>query len=369
MLSLTIIRREETESRGVLMVTGLIPSSMESEKEEERHKEGDKGESVLSPEQSEDSEMKCEGDRIVSLEEYSVVEGGEELCDANYDEQNSLMEQDSLSTGSGTTSGVEPNKKREEIVEALLRHVRYLLTLKGRPPFRLAGIEMYERFKELSLELDSFIIHDAEPRLIKLQHGLKMALQVFADDYRCLRQGGDWLKGISTILDNEEEPHLSGEQVKEKVFAYLSKMKKEAKSTTCVEFAEKMEKTTRSYEKGLFHTYDIEGLPRTNNILESGFRDYKRGLLRTTGQVGATRRLIARSGAWEILGKPNSWEDLVKGIACVNQEEFVEERERVRQQRGRFQLHTHSVKFVKKGIEKLRKLWQDIKSKEKVVYA
>ena len=196
-----------------------------------------------------------------------------------------------------------------------------------------------------------------------------MALQVFADDYRCLRQGGDWLKGISTILDNEEEPHLSGEQVKEKVFAYLSKMKKEARSSICVEFAEKMEKTTRSYEKGLFHTYDIEGLPRTNNILESGFRDYKRGLLRTTGQVGATRRLIARSGAWEILGKPNSWEDLVKGIACVNQEEFVEERERVRQQRGRFQLHTHSVKFVKKGIEKLRKLWQDIKSKEKVVYA
>ena len=146
-------------------------------------------------------------------------------------------------------------------------------------------------------------------------------------------------------------------------------MKKEAKSSTCVEFAEKMKKITCSYEKGLFHTYDIEGLPRTNNILEGVFRDYKRGLLRTTGQVGATRRLIARSGAWEILGKPNSWEDLVKGIARVNQEEFVEERERVRQQRGRFQLHTRSVKFVKKGIEKLKKLWQDIKSKEKVAYA
>ena len=56
---------------------------------------------------------------------------------------------------------------------------------------------------------------------------------------------------------------------------------------------------------------------------------------------------------------------MVKGISEVNQEEFVEERERVRQQRGRFQLHTRSIKLVKKGLEKLKKLWQDIEPKSK----
>ena len=196
-----------------------------------------------------------------------------------------------------------------------------------------------------------------------------MALEIVSDDYNSLRQGGDWLYGISTILDNEVDPPLSGQQVKEKLFAYLSKMMEEAKSPTCVRFVEKMQKTTRSYEKGLFHTYDIEGLPRTNNILESGFRDYKRGLLRTTGQVGATRRLIARSGAWEVLGTPDSWENIVKPIAQVNQKAFVEERERVRQQRGRFQLHTRSIKFAKAGIEKLKKLWQGINPKKECAYA
>ena len=42
---------------------------------------------------------------------------------------------------------------RDVVVQDVLRRVRYLLTLKGRPPFRLAGIEMYERLKELSTVL------------------------------------------------------------------------------------------------------------------------------------------------------------------------------------------------------------------------
>ncbi len=45
---------------------------------------------------------------------------------------------------------------------------------------------------------------------------------------------------------------------------------------------------------------------------------------------------------------------MVKGISEVNQEEFVEERERVMQQRGRFQLHTRSIKLVKKGLENFK---------------
>jgi hypothetical protein len=48
-------------------------------------------------------------------------------------------------------------------------------------------------------------------------------------------------------------------------------------------------KTTRSYESGLFHGYDIPGLPRTNNDRESEFRDLNRRLLSTTGQKGLVR--------------------------------------------------------------------------------
>src|SRR5438874_12722237 len=38
----------------------------------------------------------------------------------------------------------------EEVITQLFHHARYLLTLKGRPPFRLAGMETYERLQQLA---------------------------------------------------------------------------------------------------------------------------------------------------------------------------------------------------------------------------
>src|SRR6266849_5368273 len=40
-----------------------------------------------------------------------------------------------------------PESEADEVVTQLFGHTRYLLTLKGRPPFRLAGIETYERLQ------------------------------------------------------------------------------------------------------------------------------------------------------------------------------------------------------------------------------
>ena len=51
-------------------------------------------------------------------------------------------------------------------------------------------------------------------------------------------------------------------------------------------FGRHLDKVSRSYWPGLFHCYDVPGLPRTNNELESRFRDTRRRLLRTTGQKG-----------------------------------------------------------------------------------
>src|SRR4029434_6706261 len=49
-----------------------------------------------------------------------------------------------------------PESAAEEVITQLVRHTRSLLTLKGRPPFRLAGLETYERLHkcaQLSLAL------------------------------------------------------------------------------------------------------------------------------------------------------------------------------------------------------------------------
>ena len=63
-----------------------------------------------------------------------------------------------------------------------LRRVRFLLTLKGRPPFRLAGIEMFKLLTEISDLLKTFIDHIPDERLIRLRAGLsKVDSQHFWD--------------------------------------------------------------------------------------------------------------------------------------------------------------------------------------------
>ena len=50
----------------------------------------------------------------------------------------------------------ESQRQVDEVISSLFAHIRYLLTLKGRPPFNLAGLETYERLHhvaQVSLDL------------------------------------------------------------------------------------------------------------------------------------------------------------------------------------------------------------------------
>lgn len=119
-------------------------------------------------------------------------------------------------------------------------------------------------------------------------------------------------------------------------------------------------KTTHSYYSGLFHSYDIPDLPRTNNQRESEFRQLNQQLLRTTGQRGATRRLLQRSGAWELIGRPLSLSETTEAISTIVQLAYEEERERVRLHRQRFALHTRSPSLAAKQLEDLKVRWKQL---------
>jgi len=124
-----------------------------------------------------------------------------------------------------------------------------------------------------------------------------------------------------------------------------------------------IQKTTFSYAPGLFHSYDIPGLPRTNNQCESTFRDLNRRLLRTTGQKGLTRRIIQRTGAWELLPCPDSLQATLQTLKHISPQDFQEERLRFRQHRDRFRLHTRSVKQSHAQLNRLEQRWANLPAK------
>jgi hypothetical protein len=292
-----LIRREKVEKPGVLTVTGLLPSPVDEPEEE-----------GTQPPQTPPDPI--------------------------------LQEQDA-------------------IVQDLLRRVRYLLTLKGRPPFRLAGIEMFERLIEVRVCLDSLLGHRTDARLAELRRGLHTALLSVRSDYTELRQAADWLAHVSHILNPEEKPNRSGAEVQQELFAYLDDIQRKSQpSPRLRKFCQKIYQTSLNYTPGLFHCYDVPGLPRTNNGRESEFRDLNRRLLATTGQKGLVKRIIQREGAWELIPRPDSLRDTVSALSHVNPDDFSQERQRICAHRSRFRLHTRSAVRSQAQLKHLVQRWK-----------
>jgi hypothetical protein len=254
-----------------------------------------------------------------------------------------------------------PESEADAIITQLFRHTRYLLTLKGRPPFRLAGMETYERLQNVAhLSLD-LLATRYESRLAQLYQGLQAALAPFAQTYQEFRQGAAWLCDIAYILEPPATQAVRGEQVAGQLRGYLDMVLRRPDVTpTLYEFGRHLDKVSRSYWPGLFHCYDVPGLPRTNNELESRFRDTGRRLLRTTGQKGLTQRTLQRQGAWELLPHPPTEAQLLDAACQTPREELAQERQRLAAHRQRFRLQSRSLRQTQAQFDQLRQSWSTL---------
>jgi hypothetical protein len=255
-------------------------------------------------------------------------------------------------------TGVDPQWQVDEIISSLFAHTRYLLTLKGRPPFNLAGLETYERLHQV-LELSlKWLSHRLDPRLVKFYQGLKVALAPFAQTCAELQQGAIWLRDIADILAPCEAFDRSAKQVAEHLCGYLDVLYQQRELPPLLhEFSGHLDTVSQSYWPGLFHCYEVEELARTNNDLESHFRDLQHRLLRTTGQKGGTRRALHRLGAWELLKSPPSESECLEALRQITMQELVNERQRVDQHRQRFRFEVRSVKSADAQLERLNQQW------------
>jgi hypothetical protein len=245
----------------------------------------------------------------------------------------------------------------DEVVTHLLRHTRYLLTLKGRPPLRLAGIETYQRLQGVVTLTEELLAYRHDPHLTHLSQGLQSALAPLASEYRDCQQGATWLGDIARILEAPDDTPIS-EQVAQRLRVYLDGLLALPDLSPRLDaFRHHLDKVSTSYWPGLFHCYALEGLPRTNNDLESHFRDTQRRLLRTTGQKGQTRRALQRIGAWELLPRPSTESERLAALRQVSPAQLTKEQQRLQQHRDRFRLHTRSIKRADAQFNQLRQQW------------
>lgn len=122
---------------------------------------------------------------------------------------------------------------------------------------------------------------------------LSKALEQTAPLFEPVATAFDWVHQAATILDNDVS--LDGQQVRQQFEQLLQTMENsKAQATSLASGVEHFLKVTRSYAPGLFHCYDIEALPRTNNDLEQLFGRWRHHQRRCTGRKVAPASVVVR---------------------------------------------------------------------------
>jgi hypothetical protein len=103
----------------------------------------------------------------------------------------------------------------------------------------------------------------------------------------------DWVHQAATLLDNEL--NVNGQQVRQRFEQLLQTMEVRKEQTgSLASGVEHFLKVTRSYAPGLFHCYDLQDLPRTNNDLEQLFGRWRHHQRRCTGRKVAPASVLVR---------------------------------------------------------------------------
>jgi hypothetical protein len=108
-----------------------------------------------------------------------------------------------------------------------------------------------------------------------------------------IRTAYGWVHRVAHLLDPARE--VAGATVQQEVGEVLAEMvdHRDAAGTLAPAITHFL-KVTRSYWPGLFHCYDVAGVPRTNNDLEHLFGSVRYRERRATGRKQGTPGLVVR---------------------------------------------------------------------------
>jgi len=234
-------------------------------------------------------------------------------------------------------SALNRQQSIDKLVEAYAARLRGALSRSGRKPFRLAGLRLFSDLLALQTSLENSLVHlPNEPRLTCFAEAIGDALALFEDDYTTIVEGYNWVLDISDILDKDlPEPGAKvpnaplSAAVHAELDKYLTQLERRSDlNATLSAFRGHLRRLTNRYAPGLFHCYDIPGLPRTNNDTESLFGRVRRQTKRTSGAYHAKQRL-REQGAWLLFDLFDDEDEQLQRLKRVPLDEWRNERQRM----------------------------------------
>jgi hypothetical protein len=199
-----------------------------------------------------------------------------------------------------------------------------------------------------------------EARLTCFADAIRDGLLDFEADYTWTAEGYSWVLDISDILDvplpepGKKPPDtLLSSTVRTRLDDYLEQLRQRTDlNAQLITFRRHLLRLTERYAPGLFHCYDIPGLPRTDNALESVFGRVRRQTLLTSGPHHAKQRLH-EEGAWLLFDIVRNEHEQIERLQRVPLEEWRKERQRMQEHRASF---TDDRRFRRQSSEYLAEL-------------
>jgi hypothetical protein len=151
-----------------------------------------------------------------------------------------------------------------------------------------------------------------------------------------------WVHRAAHLLANEDE--RSGPEVRHRLEELLAEMRREQTQAGALQPAiTHFLKVSASYWPGLFHCYDVPGLPRTNNALEQCFGSARYHQRRAGGRVRATAASVVRGAVRVLAATASPWPRFQAAdlrypnrARWISLRQSLELRQEARRQQGRF---------------------------------
>ena len=200
---------------------------------------------------------------------------------------------------------------------------------------------MFEDLCALRQTLAQCLALGDDPHLRHWHTVLNDLLPSYESAFAEVRQALVWIDGLKAVLDvplpTAKEPGPGGDAVALYVAHYLGRL---ADITTLsprlAQFQHDLLAVSKRYWSGLFHCYDIIGLPRTNNDHESLYGQTKHQLRRQLG-VSELREPLLRRGAWTVFQVDDaSPTELRERLAQVPWKDYFAERARYERRQEQF---------------------------------
>lgn len=230
------------------------------------------------------------------------------------------------------TDGLSTSQK--QALRRYLDALRGVLLTKGQAPFRLAGIVIYEALNRLADSLERSVDEHQHQILDQLRL-MAQTHQHQHDLYERLLELQAWFLGLAELLDVPLTETfgwstLSGCEVAQDVQDYLdSLLLLKDDLPDDAPFFEHMQRRLDEWAPGLYWTFDIHALPRTNNDMETDIGDLKEQYRRTTGRRSLKDYLLRYGPYLAFDDKNDDPEELLRWFQEVDRQSYLSEKEKL----------------------------------------